>query len=307
VFDDAAGLLYLMRACRSFVFSLACVVCCLPDAAAAGSAGADPVDLYETAWDASSPLAPHAHFLGHGPLAQEGPAGRPDGYDWRSVPPSPPDWRGVRRDTAYFLGYQFVAIAVLYVAPQSISGWSDEQKEDYDFERWRNNVSEPVWDEDTWWLNYLLHPYWGGAYYIRARERGLDRTQSFWFSALISAFYEYGAEALAEPVSAQDLLVTPLGGFVVGEYLFSPLRERIRAKPGKLDWSDKAILVATDPLGVINAGIDDFLGVESNLKWQPIGVQNPTYPPQAGHLDAVPAGLARGMAPAWGVQLRVDW
>lgn len=263
--------------------------------------------MYETVWDAPSPLAPHAQFLGHGALEAEEPAEQPDAYDWRSVPPSAPDWRGVRRDTGYFLGYQFVAIGVLYVAPESVSGWSEEQKEDYDFEKWRNNVSEPVWDEDAWWLNYILHPYWGGAYYIRARERGLDRVQSFWFSALVSALYEYGAEALAEPVSIQDLLVTPLGGFVVGEYLFAPLRERIRAKPGALGWSDKAILVATDPLGVINAGIDDFLGVESTLQWQPIGMQSLTYLPHTGNAEAAPAGLPRGMAPAWGVQLRLDW
>ena len=35
----------------------------------------------------------------------------------------PPDWKGVRRDTGYFLGYQFVAIAVLYVMPTSVTNW----------------------------------------------------------------------------------------------------------------------------------------------------------------------------------------
>ena len=263
--------------------------------------------MYERVWVERSPLAHHAHFLAHGALEVEEPVVQADAYEWRSVPPSAPDWRGARRDIGYFLGYQFVAIGVLYVAPESISGWSEEQKEDYDLDKWRDNVSRPIWDEDTWWINYVLHPYWGGAYYIRARERGLDRTQAFWFSATVSALYEYGAEALAEPVSIQDLVVTPLGGFVVGEYLFAPLRERIRAKPGKLGWSDKAVLVATDPLGVINARIDDFLGVESTLQWQPIGMEPMACLTHAGAEAAVPAGLPRGMTPAWGVQLRLDW
>lgn len=209
--------------------------------------------MTDAAWDPSSPLAAYGIFLDHGSTLNEDAAAHPDGYTWRGVPPTRPDWRGVRRDTAYFLGYQFAGIAVLYFAPESISGWDSEQKRNYNVDKWRNNVSKPVWDEDRWWINYILHPYWGGAYYIRARERGLDRAQSFWYGALLSTLFEYSAEALAEPVSAQDLVVTPFAGFLVGEYLMSPLRERIRSISGKLDWSDKAILFMTDPVASLRA------------------------------------------------------
>ncbi|MDP2028827.1 MAG: DUF3943 domain-containing protein [Thiobacillus sp.] len=257
------------------------------------------------AWDSSSPLAAYARFLNHDSTLHEGAAVHSDGYAWRGVPPAQPDWHGVRRDTGYFLGYQFAAIAVLYLAPESISGWDSEQKQNYDFDKWRNNVSQPVWDDDRWWINYILHPYWGGAYYIRARERGLDRAQSFWYSALLSTLFEYGAEALAEPVSAQDLVVTPVAGFFVGEYLMSPLRDRIRAKPGELGWSDKALLFITDPLGVINAETDQLLGVKATLQWQPIGLHSSVFP--AG-ISASPPGLPRSRpVPAWGLQLQVDW
>jgi hypothetical protein len=293
------------RACYSLVLGFTWFVCSLAPATA--DSAADPAVIPAAVVDPYSPRAAYAPFLNDNSMLDDAVATHADGYAWRGVPPVRPDWRGVRRDTAYFLGHQFAVIAVLYVAPESISGWSREQKESYSFDKWRNNVSQPVWDDDLWWINYILHPYWGGAYYIRARERGLDRVQSFWFSALLSTLFEYGAEALAEPVSAQDLVVTPVAGFLVGEYLFSPLRQRIRAKPGKLDWSDKAILVITDPLGVLNAETDRLLGVKTSLQWQAIGM-----------LDAVPAmgidrsmngpsGHPRSMAPAWGLQLRVNW
>jgi hypothetical protein len=64
----------------------------------------------------------------------------------------------VGRDTAYFLGYQVFAMAILYLAPESISGLDSEEKDDYSFSKWRENVSEPVWDEDVWWINYITHP-----------------------------------------------------------------------------------------------------------------------------------------------------
>ena len=54
--------------------------------------------------------------------------------------------------------------------------------------------------------------------------------------------------------------MTPVVGSLAGEYIFSPLRQRIRAKPGKLDWADKAALFITDPLGVLNAETDRLLG-----------------------------------------------
>ena len=298
----------LIYACCRIALSIACGLLCPLSATADNSIAVDPALFADVVWNQHAPLAAaYSPYLGHDPALHEDAAARSYGYPWRGLSAAQSDWRGVRRDTAYFLGYQFAAIAVLYIAPESISGWDREQKQNYSFSKWRNNVSEPVWDEDRWWINYVTHPYWGGAYYIRARERGLDRAQSFWYSALLSTLFEYGAEALAEPVSIQDLVVTPVVGFLVGEYLFTPLRERIRAKPGKLDWSDKATLFITDPLGVINAETDRLLGVKTTLQWQPIGMRNPAYAAGMDSLAASPPGYSRSAVPVWGLQLRADW
>jgi hypothetical protein len=268
---------------------------------------ADSAVMSDVVWRQSEPLAAYSPFIGHGSALDEAATEESSGYNWRGAPVDQPDWRGVRRDVGYFLGYQFAAIAVLYVAPESISGWDREQKRNYSVSKWRNNIRKPVWDGDAWWVNYITHPYWGGAYYIQARERGLDRSQAFLYSALLSTLFEYGAEALAEPVSAQDLVVTPVVGYLVGEYLFTPLRARIRAKPGKLDWSDKTLLFVTEPLGVLSAQTDHLLGVKTTLQWQPIGLQPPALAAGVDQAFGSPSGYPRSAVPVWGLQFRAEW
>jgi hypothetical protein len=226
-------------------------------------------------------------------------------YNWSGPMANSPDWRGVARDEMYFLGYQFVVIGALYVMPESISGWTDEQKEEYSYEKWKNNVKNPVWDEDKWYVNYITHPYWGAAYYVRARERGLDRMQSFWFSALTSAVYEYGAEAMFEPVSKTDLIATPLFGWLLGEYVFMPLREQARASVG-MGWREKTVLTLTDPLGVLFGATDSVLGVKSSTSTS-FGPMMGALPLGASPMS--PGGSSQGReqvrTATWGVQWQV--
>ena len=108
---------------------------------------------------------------------------------------SGPDWPGIGRDTAFFLGYQVVGVAVIYAIPGGFKRPSNEVS----LETWWDNVkTPPVWDDDHWTTNYITHPYWGAAYYIRARERGFGKLASFGYSALLSTLFEYGAEAFFE-------------------------------------------------------------------------------------------------------------
>ncbi len=282
----------------------------IPPAAAKGTIVVDSDVIADAAWRSAwlTSAAAVAAPLDDETATHPDASSQTPGYRWRGPAAHLPDWRGVRRDTAYFLGYQFAAVAILYVAPEQISGWDSETKDEYSLSKWRENVSNPVWkDGDAWWINYLTHPYWGGAYYIRARERGLDRTQAFWYSALLSTLFEYGPEALFEPVSLQDLVITPVVGSLVGEYLFTPLRQRIRAKPGALDWSDKALLFITDPLGVLNSATDRLFGVKTTLQFQPIGPGLPLLSSELeSHRAATPVQLRRS-APAWGLTLRLEW
>jgi Domain of unknown function (DUF3943) len=181
------------------------------------------------------------------------------------------DRAGLRRDTAYFLGYQIAAIGVLYIAPQSFSGWTDEQKEDYSLSKWWKNAAHPTWDKDDHFINYVLHPYWGAAYYIRAQERGYNRMQSFGYSALLSSIYEFGVEALFEPPSVQDIIVTPVAGAFVGHY-FMKIRAGIHEREELLGYrrtSDKLLLILTDPLGSLNQQLDKMLGYDTVVEVRP--------------------------------------
>lgn len=221
-------------------------------------------------------------------------------YNWAGPMASSPDWNGLARDEMYFLGYQFLVIGALYAMPESISGWTDEQKEEYSYEKWKNNVKNPVWDEDKWYVNYITHPYWGAAYYVRARERGMDRMQSFWFSALTSAVYEYGAEAMFEPVSKTDLIVTPLFGWLLGEYVFMPLREQARASVG-MGWREKTVLTLTDPLGVLFGATDRALGVKTSYSFGPMAGAR-ALGQSAIPLGAHAVGHEQIRTASWGVQ-----
>jgi len=171
------------------------------------------------------------------------------------------DWLGLGRDTALIFSYQVVTIAMFYFLPESVSNWTD--KNDI-FNRWWSNVKNPHWDHDSAGINYIGHPYFGSAYYVRARERGFGELDSFVYAALASAMYEFGVEALFERPSYQDLIVTPIGGALIGLAL-EPIRTWIKLKPDP-KWYDHLFLVATDPAGMLNGMFEKMLGIKSDLR-----------------------------------------
>jgi hypothetical protein len=249
---------------------------------------------------------PHEMFLPYA-ASETGESHSGGGHRWEGPPAEIPEWRGLTLDTGYFAAYQFLAIGILYMAPESFSGWTQEDKDNYSFSRWKENVSNPIWDDDAWYVNYILHPYWGATFYIRARERGLKRMQSFWYAVLLSTIYEFGAEALFEPVSYQDLIVTPVAGALLGEFLFTPVREWVRAKPGQLAWSGKAVLLITDPLGVANETLNMIFGVNTEMSFCRLRMENiPRLSGEPGETQNTLSARVR-INPTWGLQLKINW
>ena len=163
------------------------------------------------------------------------------------------------RDMGYLVVPATVILGLLYIAPESISNWDEEDKDNSLSDlgsKWWDNVSNgPVWDEDDWWLNWIGHPYWGAAYYVHARHYAYSRLESFWYSFFVSnVLYEYGVEAFAEEPSIQDLISTPVGGWLVGEFIFLPLEAKIIANDNTLFGSrvlGKTTRFLMDPLGSI--------------------------------------------------------
>jgi uncharacterized protein DUF3943 len=173
------------------------------------------------------------------------------------------DWRGLGRDTAFFVGYEALAAGVGYLLPERVTQWTAEQRR-ISLQHWWENVRDPKWDPDRWYFNYLGHPYFGAIVYIRARERGVGVWGGLGYATVISGLYEYGIEALFERPSYQDLLVTPVGGLLLGALLFEPMREHIRRKAALL-WYDQVALALTDPLGVSNRLLAQIGGRQTEI------------------------------------------
>lgn len=213
------------------------------------------------------------------------------------------DHRGLMSDTWSILGYQVAAIGVLYTMPEDVSKWSVEQKADLGLSVWWENASDPVWDKDPHVINYVLHPYWGASYFVRARERGLTNSESFFYAALMSSAYEFGVESLVEKASIQDLIVTPVAGALLGQY-FMRVRNDIRNREkqtGKRRTRDKWILALTDPVGSANSGLSRFFGREVSVEIIPYRHQAITAP-----VSTVTIRQSRSQ-PAYGFQIEFRW
>ncbi|MBO9493889.1 DUF3943 domain-containing protein [Thalassotalea sp. G20_0] len=127
--------------------------------------------------------------------------------------------------TKLMFGLGVGVIGALAVMPESFTNWDKSDLKQFHKKWWDNVSSGPVMDEDDFFLNYVAHPYFGGVYYIVARESGYNQWNSFVYSFLMSTFYwEYGIEAIAEVPSIQDIIVTPIGGWLYGEWAYQQKR-----------------------------------------------------------------------------------
>jgi hypothetical protein len=214
------------------------------------------------------------------------------------------DWHGLKEDAKYFLIYQVFIIGLLYIVPEDISGWTEENKDEgIKFEKYKENIQHLVWDSDKAYINYILHPYWGGTYYVRARLRGFDERESFWFAFMLSTFYEYGAEAIFEKPSMQDMIFTPVGGAFFGEYMLK-VRKRVELRNADVDvmsFKDKFLMVMTDPLGALNRTLGKRLGHDAYMDFRPYVREQRNYTSSGG------AGLVASREAVIGLNMSLRW
>lgn len=177
-------------------------------------------------------------------------------------PNSPRLWS----QTQLLLGVSGVALGVLYCLPENITKWDRDKKiRELPDDWWQNVKRRPVWDKDNWFINYVGHPYCGAAYYQMARKSGYGQLSSFAYSAAVSTLYwEYGLEAFAERPSIQDLIVTPVGGWVLGE-LAHRWEEHIEDNHGQVLGSTLIGDVTRfflDPMDHLGRGLNKLVGKE---------------------------------------------
>lgn len=163
-------------------------------------------------------------------------------------------YKEVIEDSVYLQFLMLSSIGILAMMPEDITNWNAAKLEKKSLsQRWIDNVStKPVWDDDSWAVNYIGHPITGAYYYTLARNDGFTMGESALFSTLMSTFFwEYGYEAFAEVPSIQDLILTPLFGSLFGEGMY--------ILEGKLD-QQEGILFGSKTLGEISYFFLDPMG-----------------------------------------------
>ncbi len=168
----------------------------------------------------------------------------------------------------------FMVLAALYVAPEDISNWSEEQKNSATLSEWvakyNDNILEgPVVDSDDPILNYGAHPVCGAWYYLYAKKNmELNPLQSFIYSVFVSTYiWEYGIESFAETPSWQDLFITPVLGSILGE-IFSHYSKMIENNHDELFgcvFCGKTAKLIMNPISHLVDGIEragDFFGLD---------------------------------------------
>ncbi len=101
-------------------------------------------------------------------------------------------------------------------------------------------------DNNTFPINFTLHPWSGAAYYAAARTNGLSIGWSSLYALGATLAWEYGIE-FKEKVSFNDLIFTPLPGITIGEF-FSRLFLYVNRFPTRPTLRQRAVGWALGPM-----------------------------------------------------------
>ncbi|EEX92468.1 hypothetical protein VIOR3934_17142 [Vibrio orientalis CIP 102891 = ATCC 33934] len=217
------------------------------------------------------------------------------------------DWDYLMGQTYTILGLSVATVGLMTLLPESITKWDEEDRNLSGLgSKWKDNVtSGPVWDRDEHFLNYIMHPYFGGVYYTAARHAGFNEFESFLYSATMSTFFwEYGVEAFAEVPSWQDIFITPFFGAVVGEMMFEAEQD-IVASGGEVMGSETVgdvTLFFLNPVGHIHGWVSDAWGGSAEFQY--------SSTPWFGNQDAAQFAMDAGASydnVFYGVEMKISF
>jgi hypothetical protein len=191
-------------------------------------------------------------------------------------PPKKRDFRRLGYNSALYVGAAVVVFSILWVSPESFSHWDKAAiRENGILWKWKQNVKAgPVMDQDSFFINYVTHPYSGAIYYMTARSSGFTVFESFGYSAIMSTFFwEYGIEAFAEIPSIQDLISTPILGSAIGESFFYAKKKIMKNNKRVLNsrFLGGTTLFLIDPFNTILDGFGYKEKVKTQMTIAPVG------------------------------------
>ena len=90
-----------------------------------------------------------------------------------------------------------------------------------------NNIQ--WWDGDSFYWNFIGHPYLGSQTYLFYRARGYSKSESFWGSFTASFLFENTIEVFHEGFSFNDAVITPTLGFLLSNWIEEKSMEMINS------------------------------------------------------------------------------
>ncbi len=181
--------------------------------------------------------------------------------------------RKLAEGTLYTQILMIGSVGIIYLLPESVSKWDrNELKEKSLGERWKYNVKKgPVWDKDSFVVNYVGHSISGAWYYTMARNYGISKEGSFLYTVFLSTVvWEYGYESFAEIPSWQDLISTPVLGLFFGEYFYN-LEKKIDKNEGKVLNSRTLGNISyflLNPIGSISNSLSETFDLQTSVEFQ---------------------------------------
>ena len=160
-------------------------------------------------------------------------------------------WKKIGRAELFIGGVELLGMTVLICLPKEVTKWSHDWAQDALRNMKRSFTTLPVWDKDDWALNYIGHPIAGSYYYNALRSQNASRFHSFLFATAQSFIWEYFIEGMAEKPSVQDLIVTPVAGYVLGE---TTHQLTMNMRRNGFNFFEKVFVLLFNPMFVINNG-----------------------------------------------------
>ena len=84
------------------------------------------------------------------------------------------------------------------------------------FKNYGDNFGKIVFDRDTPFWNWFVHPISGSQLFLYYRANGYNRVDSMALAFISSTLFEFTIEIYTEPASVQDIYQTPVLGSILG-------------------------------------------------------------------------------------------
>lgn len=121
--------------------------------------------------------------------------------------------REVIRDAGFLYATHWAGYLILFKVLSDAGGSFEKYKKNF----FLKNIQ--WWDGDSFWWNFVGHPYVGSQTYLYYRARGCSKSSSFWGSFAASFLFESTIETFGQDFSFNDAIITPTFGYVLGNWI----------------------------------------------------------------------------------------